>query len=315
MYTSLNFLKLVYPPISNQLAEWLSEVDSVRQYVMHSKFYMLAQRHEVFFSNYGINEDSQEFYFDLECSSVKVTGLSVSLNDLIGDFTEEIEVEIGERHVRIWDVENKKGEPLYWATTDKILYDFWRKRINIVGLDSVSEFTNFDLYYVGISKDNDSFSRLFDSGHKNRLKILTNETQYTPTARLTDELYIFLFDIEDLGVKQLSINDLEMPRALNKKKLIADAEKAFINLLDSKYNQVKYKGYPSSDDGLADEGLTSYGYIIDEDITFKTPTATMKGVHDTFNSPDNHPDLISIEGSEVFFIKAETFGIIKSNSQ
>ncbi|HCT7899548.1 TPA: hypothetical protein ACIR5X_004571 [Serratia marcescens] len=314
MYTSLNFLKLVYPPISNQLAEWLSEIDSVREYVKHSKFYMLAQRHELFFSNYGVNQDLREFYFDLECSSVKVTGLSVSINQLIGDFFDEIEIEIGKQHVRIWDIQNKKGEPLYWATTDKILYDFWRKRININGLDNVLPFTTFDLYYVGISKDNDSFSRLFDSGHKNRLKILSNETQYTPTARLTDELYIFLFDIEDLSVKQLNIDDFDIPCSLDKKRLVADAEKAFIKLLDSKYNQVKYKNYPAGDDGLANEGLTSYGYVIDEDITFKTSTATIRGAHNTFNSPSNHPDLISIENDEVFFITSEMFESINKNN-
>ena len=63
MYASLNFVKLVYPPISNQFAEWLSEEEVVREYVKHSKLYMLAQRHEVLFSNYGINSAEKKFFF------------------------------------------------------------------------------------------------------------------------------------------------------------------------------------------------------------------------------------------------------------
>jgi hypothetical protein len=299
MYASLNFVKLVYPPISNQFAEWLSDEPVVREYVKHSKLYMLAQRHEVLFENYGIDTTEGTFNFDLVCGQVMARGLKINTDELIGDFEGEVEIELGARHIRIWNVKSKKGEPIYWATTDKLLYDVWRKRIGITGLPSVLPFTRFDLYYVGISKENDSFSRLFDTGHKNRLKILSNETQYSPTARLTDEIYIFLFDVEDLGIKTLSIDDLDLPEPLNKKQLIADAEKAFISVLDCKYNEVKYKNYPAGADGLSDAGLTRYGYVIDEDITFVAPKGIIRGVHDGFLVKDRHPDLIFIEGSSV----------------
>lgn len=299
MYASLNFVKLVYPPISNQFAEWLSDEPVVREYVKHSKLYMLAQRHEVLFENYGIDTTERTFIFDLVCGQVAARDLKINTDELIGDFEGELEIELGARHIRIWNVKSKKGEPIYWATTDKLLYDVWRKRIDITGLSSVLPFTRFDLYYVGISKENDSFSRLFDTGHKNRLKILSNETQYSPTARLTDEIYIFLFDVEDLGIKTLSIDDLDLPEPLNKKQLIADAEKAFVNVLDCKYNEVKYKDYPAGADGLSDTGLTRYGYVIDEDITFVAPKGIIRGVYDSFLVKDRHPDLIFIEGDSV----------------
>ncbi len=290
---------MIYPPISNQFAEWLSDVPAVREYVKQSKLYMLAQRHETLFENYGVNTSDRTFYFDLVCGSVEARNLIIKTDELIGDFEGEVEIEIGSQHIRIWDTTDKKGEPIYWATTDKLLYDFWRKRISIPQLKNIHAFTTFDLYYVGISKENDSFSRLFDSGHKNRLKILTNETQYTPTARLTDEIYIFLFDIEDLCVKELSIDDLDIPEPLNKKQLVADAEKAFINILDCKYNEVKYENYPAGADGLSDAGLTRYGYFIDEDITFIAPKGKIRGVHDIFLAKDHQPDLIFIEGDSV----------------
>ncbi|WP_167631694.1 hypothetical protein [Mariprofundus ferrooxydans] len=313
MYASLNFVKLIYPPISNQFAEWLSEVPEVREYVKKSKLYMLAQRHEVLFENYGINTSDRIFYFDLVCGSVEARNLAIQTDELIGDFEGEVEIELGERHIRIWDAVEKNSEPIYWATTDKLIYDCWRKRISIQNLTNIQEFTTFDLYYVGISKENDSFSRLFDSGHKNRLKILTNETQYTPTARLTDEIYIFLFDIEDLGVKQLSVDDLDIPDPLDKKKLVADAEKAFINILDCKYNEVKYENYPAGADGLSDAGLTRYGYFIDEDITFIAPKGKIRGVHDIFQQNNRQPDLIFIEGDSVEVVTSETFEAAANN--
>ena len=307
MYSSLNFVKLVYPPISNQVAEWLYDVPAVREYVRNSKLYMLAQRHEALFENYGVNNSDRTFYFDLVCGSVEARNLLINIYEFIDGFEGEVEIELGSQLIRIWDITNKNGEPIYWATTDKLLYDCWRKRISISNLKNIHAFTSFDLYYVGISKENDSFSRLFESGHKNRLKILTNEKQYTPTARLTDEVYIFLFDIEDLGVKTFSIDDFAIPKSLNKKKLVADAEKAFINILDCKYNEVKYKNYPEGADGLSNVGLTRYGYFIDEDITFMTPKGKIRGVHDIFTIKGCHPDLIFIEDDSVEVFTAETF--------
>lgn len=268
---------------------------------------MLAQRHEVLFENYGVNASNRTFYFDLVCGSLEARNLTIKTDELIADFEGEVEIEIGPQFIRIWDITDKKDEPIYWATTDKLLYDFWRKTISIPKLKNIHAFTTFDLCYVGISKENDSFSRLFGSGHKNRLKVLSNETQYTPNARLTDEIYIFLFDIEDLGVKQLSIDDLDIPEPLNKKQLVADAEKAFIKILDCKYNEVKYKNYPAGDDGLSDVGLTRYGYFIDEDITFIAPKGKIRGVHDIFQVKERYPDLIFVEGDSVEVVTSENF--------
>jgi len=267
---------------------------------------MLAQRHEVLFENYGVNTSEQEFFFDLVCGELEARNLRITIDELIGGFEDEVEIELGERHIRIWGVSSKEGELIYWATTDKLLYDFSRKRINIAGIDDIQKFTTFNLYYVGISKENDSFSRLFDSGHKNRLKILTNETQYTPTARLTDEIYIFLFDVEDFGIKHLDFDDLGLPESLDKKQLVADAEKAFVKVLDCKYNEVKYNHYPAGTDGLSRAGLTRYGYVIDEDITFVAPKGNIRGVHDMFQEKKSYPDLIYIEGDSVEVVTSET---------
>ena len=48
--------------------------------------------------------------------------------------------------------------------------------------------------------------------------------------------------------------------------VIADAEKAFVKLMDTKYNEVKYEQYPFSKDGLYTTDLDRYVYSINEEI-------------------------------------------------
>jgi len=310
MYISNNLLRLVYPPISNQFAQWLweDEGEEVRKYVNKSKLYMLAQRQEIRFDNYRVEDEVGRLYFDLVCGEIKKKNLSVRIFDLIGDYKEPIIIGLGPQSIKISSEsdEGREDETLYWATTEKILYDFWRGRISIKGLESVSQFTVYNLYYVGISKEGDSFSRLFSNGHKNRAKILSNETQFSPAARLTDEIYIFLFDIDDFAIKELTEDDFELPGFIDKKVLAADAEKAFVKILQSKYNAVKYQSYPKGKDGLYDFGLTSYSYQIDEDLTFVTPTQKIRGCHGFPWRNEGVIDVIHVEGEQVRVLAVES---------
>lgn len=66
---------------------------------------------------------------------------------------------------------------------------------------------------------------------------------------------------------------------IDKKRIVADAEKAFTNVLQTKYNTIRYAKYPRGEDGLHGEGLDRYGYVIDEDLTFRTTTTTIRGCH------------------------------------
>jgi len=307
---AINYLKLVYPPISNQVAEWLWDEPEVRDYVKHSKLYMLAQRHEILIDNFICSPESTHLEFDLTCGSIRLPSVKVSIAELTRNYEGEIIIEKGPQFLKIWSL-NDAGETdklIYWCTTYKFVYDHWRGRIKVENLERFEELTEYHLYYVGISKDNDSFFRLFKNGHKNRTKILSNETQFTPTGRLTDEVYIFLFDIEDLTVHVMDDeNDLPPGEGLQKLKMVADAEKAFVSILDTKYNIEKYENFPKGADGLYNDGLARYCYLIDENITFNTNKATIVGQHN-LNDPTSHtPDLIVIEGDKVTLVKAEDY--------
>lgn len=89
--------------------------------------------------------------------------------------------------------------------------------------------------------------------------------------------------------------------------IVADAEKAYIHIVKSKYNSVKYKDYPLGKDGLYNTGLTRYGYAIGEDITFITDTQEIVGRYDPRTKFAGKADLILVEGDEVSLMKASDY--------
>ncbi|WP_434300616.1 hypothetical protein [Corallococcus exiguus] len=298
---------LTYPPISNQEADWLWNDSDVREHVKDSKLYMLAQREEVFFANCKFDSESCCLCFSLETSGHAAHGLSIDFTSTLSS-RDEVLVEVGRKHVRIWSVvDGEKDDVLEWFTVDKLLFDHWRGHTVVSGLGDCSVFTAFRLYYVGISKRDDSFSRLFQNGHVNRTRILSNETQIRDGARLTDEIYVFLFDIRQLHMRTVELEgDIEAifeDPSVEAERLAADAEKAFVNILDTKYNTVKYERYPEGNDGLYGSGLDSYGYYIDEDIVFQTEVATIRGAHHGADGSNRGADLILISGDDVTLVK------------
>jgi hypothetical protein len=275
MRSQINFLRLAYPPISNQEADWLWGDVAVREYVSNSQLYMIGQRREVFFDNFRHDDERGELIFDLQSADTVIEGVRLPLSH----YDEDLELELGPKIIKIWrDVECPTEDDLLdWLTVDSLLYDHWRGRREVYGLEAFRVFTSFDLYYVGISKVDDSFSRLFANGHENRARMLSNGTQFEPTARLTDELYIFMFELETLGFARLepdaSEEDIERfltSRPITDVRLVADAEKAFVKVMNTGYNRVKYKQYPVSADGLYRSGLDRWAFTIDEALVFRT---------------------------------------------
>jgi hypothetical protein len=296
-----NRLKLVYPPISNQEGDWLVKLPEVREFVGHSKLYMIGQRPELKFGDFEANEESNILSFSLsqETSDIEAS-VQMPIDALLDGYDGDLIVELGPKLIRIRGKEQPDDEePLLWFTPDKFLFNAWNGHMPVQGLTWHREFAEFDLLYVGISKATDSLSRLFATGHKARLSILTNESQQVRNARLTDELMIFLFDIEQTGVAVF--DDLgawpENSFPDDKLQVVADAEKAFVKLLDPRYNVQKYASYPQGADGLYGTGLTSYSYHIGEDITFRTPNGTFWGSVD-----ESTGHMITVSGDEVSIV-------------
>ena len=117
----------------------------------------------------------------------------------MGDYS--LEFEFGKKLIRIWKCHPKKDERIDvvgWFTTEKILYDKWCCHPGIIGFDNYRDFTRYYLHYIGISKEDDSLTRLVVKPHDKRLRILSNENPLTFGSRLTDEIILFFFKIEPL---------------------------------------------------------------------------------------------------------------------
>lgn len=301
----LNILRLVEAPLTNRECDQFWADAEMRKWLGRSHLYMIGQRKEVFFRNYRDNP-AGGITFDL-VGNTTIRDVTLQV-ELMFPEIDPFDIDFGDKIIRVLDV---TGRLLEWYTVDKLLFHYWNRSVIADGLERYREFTEYDLHYVGISKEEDSFSRLFQNGHQKRAKILSQEKQLRPDAALTDELFIFFFKVEPLLIK---VHELDKPlvgvgidETPDYQRIVADAEKAFVKILDSEYNTVKYKAYPLGDDGIRDEGLSRYAYIIGEDISFSTFTSSIRGLVPTtdFRSDRDSADLIGIEGDEVRLYRRE----------
>ncbi|MGE3760428.1 MAG: hypothetical protein AB7H97_21870, partial [Pseudobdellovibrionaceae bacterium] len=110
---------------------------------------------------------------------------------------------------------------------------------------------------------------------------------------------------------QFQEKDLDMN--YEHKRIVADAEKAFVSLLKPGYNVVKFAGYPKGADGLHGREYARYAYVIGENLTYNTAHGRIKGGRDLVsNLFSNHADCIFVEGNGVkLFIAGENWPIEK----
>lgn len=293
--SKISVLRLVYPPISNQEASWLQSDADVEQRSRMSDFYMIGGRAEIKFLDFQFDQAAEKFSFTVKCGDHLIDTAVLD----IGVFQSEaggatVELEAGEKIIRIWDTD--KNKLIDWFTTEKLVRDRGQGRTAISGLDRYKEFATYDLLYVGIAKVGDTFDRLVAKGHKARMEILSNEPQRYPGARVTDEIYLFLFTVEPTVVSSYDFTDDIEPFDLEgqQKRIVADAEKAFVSLLKPQYNVTKFKNYPKGADGLYGSGIARYGYLIGESVTFNTAHGKMKGAFDSMGLISNQSDFIFV---------------------
>ncbi len=163
----------------------------------------------------------------------------------------------------------------------------------------------YDLLYVGIAKATDTFDRLFDGAHHARQKILSNEWPRRPGARVTDEMILFPLRVESSGFRTLGEDDALTDVSpggweAHHKVVVIDAEKAFVHLLEPKYNVEKFASYPRSKDGLYGYGYQRYGFVLIENLTFLTANHTFRGSgQPRYGLFDNYADMLTTSGDTV----------------
>ena len=309
MRSQLHYLKLVYPPISNQESEWLKNDAESLDWFKRSKIYFIGQRAESKF----IFENEDVVLMNLSLSGKINFSFKAGDNEMFGNIdlvelfkahdiplTEfgDLDIELGDKLIRIWKT---SGDPevIDWFTTEKFLYNLSHKAPFFSGFENYRDFTKYHLHYIGISKKNDSFGRLVVKPHDKRLRILSNEYPHNKGSRLTGEIILFFFDINSLEIKQYlyptDFNELGKNELEDRIRIVKDAEKAFVKILDTNYNEVKFKNYPNYADTLINSTVERYSFSINENIEFITDKTMIFGARENYGMSKDQADFIFID--------------------
>lgn len=307
-------LTLVYPPVSNQEAEWIKSDSEVESIIRTSDFYLVAGRTEVLFEDFEELEN-QLLRFTVRTrdgllvDQVTLDGFEFA-RSVLGIEPDTIQIVLGPKIIQFFDgtdaeVDAGTAKLIEWFTTEKLIFDKSRSKSGIIGLEKFREFGTYDLLYVGIAKKTDTFARLFEGAHHARQKMLSNERPRAEGSIPTDELFLFPIRIDPLIFRTLDDDRDYLPisshdQETHRKTIVIDAEKAFIKLLEPNYNVEKFAGYPRSKDGLYDHGYKSYGFVLGENLTFKTEKNQIAGSAFTgLNQHYDDADMLMVTGDVV----------------
>ncbi|WP_439831140.1 hypothetical protein [Aeromonas caviae] len=305
-------LELVFPPISNQEAYWLKDQPAATL-MRASDFYMIGGKAKSKFTNLSACEETMIVSFDL-CIGDDVKGSGAievprlkAVENYEGD---KFGVGAGAEAIQIFYEKDGCNYLIERFTPENILWHRSREIAGVSGLDNYKDLFCYDLLYVGIAKKGDTYERLIKNGHHARLDILANEPQRYPGARVTDEIFLFLFRLNPLFVTTFGPDaEIDLDFAYDHKRIVADAEKAFVSLLQPNYNTVKFSQYPKGADGLHNSKLDRYTYSIGEAITFNTAHGKIKGGRNRNSGGlTNEADFIFVDkNSSRLFISGQDF--------
>ncbi len=318
MIGQIHKIQLVFPPLSNQSAEWLKDIDQIHDMLSSSKLYAIGQREEVFFEfDNNTCFDKKRRMVNGKLVSGKLSdSFSIDMKELFKfypsyfDSLDEVDLRAGPKIIKLWS--DKENDFINWWTVEKLVYDRSVGFSFIKGLDNYRLFSKYHIHYIGISLENDSLTRLVIKPHDKRLRILSNEWPLREGSRLTDEIVLFFFDVHtseintyDINNPDLFINSLYSITG-TKTNIIADAEKALVKILNSEYNEVKFQNYPVSKDGLWKFPIDRMAYFIGDSYEFITQETSIVGNYTTEDiDPENKSDFIFIDRGNVQLIKVE----------
>lgn len=304
--TKLTSLRLTIPPISNQEAFRLRNDKNMIEYMKNSDFYMIGAKRRLSFQSCYFNKYNRSLNIYIYEGDVLKGNVCLVLSDIVNlENIFEIKILITKDKlylvIKCFDVNNILVFETYFSV-EELLWHRSHESKGIYGLDNYRELSSYELLYVGIAKEGDSYERLIKNAHKKRMDILSNEKQRGKN-RVSDEVFLFLFELDPLFITRLDQKDGDVDFnelfEYQHKKIVADAEKAFVSLLKPNYNEVVFKNYPKGKDGLYHLNLDAYGYLIAEDIVFNTNDRIIKGYFSPFHDEYKNADCIIINNDSL----------------
>lgn len=298
--SQFNFLQTIFPPFTNRNVKALVDKANqpIAQRLRQSNFYMIGARAQASFVNCRVDKHNALIHLDIEVGNEVVDSGIVHVSKFEG-ISQNPRIQVTPEAILL-DGSKKGTHAKVWLTPDSVYWNKARGCDYLEGFRKHEIVCDYDLLYVGIAKEQDSYQRLIKNAHHGRLRVLSEEQARKPGAHPSDEVILFLFEIEPLGLQQIGPedDDFELFGGAHWKKVVADAEKAFVKLLDPSYNVVKFQNYPKGDDGLYGQGIDNYAYCLNENMRFRTANAMFKGAFSE-QKFDNRQDTIMVEGDSV----------------
>lgn len=280
-------IALGFNPISNYEFSRLSNENSLIKILSNSHLYMICQRSELVFQNIQYNSKENLLEFEIEkkgrMERLKII-MDIYQECLTTNKSEKIHFKPYTYHQDGWQksfpYSNVRGFQLHtnqkylWVTPDRLLWDYFHKKITLKIFGDYSEFITFKVLYIGKSTKQNITTRL--KNHHKLLKILSEEEQ--TNGMLTDEIILLLFKVKEYGLasKTLVIKDMNdniinvrYPDFPSMKEISLDAEKALTRILKpikDNYTGEVFKGYPKSSDGLQKFKYDDFCYYICDNL-------------------------------------------------
>lgn len=305
----MHFLETVVPPFTNSSVALVEDGENpdIVNLLKKSKLYMIAGRAKASFVNHRIDEEKAWLHLDVQVGEEIVDSGYIDLSRDLNFFPESESYSVGVEDGQVIVI-SKEQEKILWLTPDSLYWFSARGDRLIVGFGNFKKVCSYELLYVGISKKRDSYIRLVEEGHKKRLRILSRERPRMAGANVSDEIILFFYDIEPFRIAtDFGFSD-EFSHYSDEdhRKVVADAEKAFVSLMLPRHNEEQFQSYPEGQDGLSKSELESYSYSINENFTFNTIAHDFKGQHNPFTLFDNRRDSIIIKGDSVEVLLGST---------
>lgn len=300
-------LDLICAPIPNSRVSRMVSSERIVEFLRTSDFYMIGGRAKASFTAFKhLSDDELGLEITVSGGAQSRGALIVSRIPPLQEIEDGAPIKIKYNEDFIWFATiDANGVEVLRAgfSTEEILWWRGRKESFVVGFDNHLDLACYDLLYVGIATETDSYSRLIKKGHVARQQILSEEVQRYPGARVSDEIFLMLFRADPLLIKSWApedeIEDGDLVLTYSNERLVKDAEKAFISVLRPPYNKQLYAKYPMGKDGHYGEGYTGYSYSLSDGITIRTAFGAMKGARESYMTMSNDADFISIQGDSV----------------
>jgi hypothetical protein len=325
----INYLELAYSPVCNYDFALIKQDEYFQSLTSNSTLYIIAQRKELTIESLYpkfIEPNQILLFFEIKqkgnSSNLKCE-LPIYQPNLASDINREVRFhfeyalpkpnpmpkKFPQFNIRNLVFSYHDGTFIGWISPENFIQNYINNTIeaNITG--PINEFIKYKVHYVGKATEQKIWKRL--TGHSTLQDILSLEYPLHFGTLPTHEIAILFFKFkESIGFHQIGPNDKITTDVIDTllgnnqpspKVISLDAEKAFINAMQPKYNKEFYKSYPVSKDGLHKYNYDSYSFKIHSPIVLQYDGGTINGAPNLFT------------GDSILIVKEEPLKVIKNN--